>query len=72
MDNSKISLNTKLEVAIEILSAKIAKTSREGYTTDDEEMKKLLSEREELYSGNEKILDKIIKIYGPEIKNAIS
>ena len=68
MSNSEMSLNTRLEVALEILSAKIASASKQGLTTEDDEMKLLLEEREKLYSGDEKILDKIIDIYGPEIK----
>ena len=63
-----MSLNTKLEVALEILSAKIANTSKKGLSTQDEEMKALLEEREKLYSGDEEILKKIINVYGPEIK----
>lgn len=63
-----MSLNTKLEVALEVLSAKIANTSKKGYTVEDEEMKKLLEEREKMYLGDEKVIDKIIEIYGPEIK----
>lgn len=63
-----MSHNTKLEVALEILSAKIADTSKKGYSTKDEEIKILLKERDRLYSGDEEVIDKIIKIYGPEIK----
>ena len=63
-----MSLNTKLEVALEILSAKIANTSKKGLSTQDEEMTALLEEREKLYSGDEEILKKIINVYGPEIK----
>lgn len=69
MEDLKMSLNTKLEVAIEILSAKIAKTSREGFTVEDEKMKQLLDERKKLYACDEKTLEKIINVYGPEIKN---
>lgn len=63
-----MSLNTKLEVALEVLSAKIANTSKKGYTVEDEELKILLEEREKMYLGDEKVIDKIIEIYGPEIK----
>ncbi len=63
-----MSLNTKLEVALEILAAKIAKTSKSGLSTNDKEMQELIKEREKLYSGDEKILDKIIEVYGKEIK----
>lgn len=64
----EMSLNTKLEIAIEIISAKIASLSNAGYTIENEEMRVLLQERDELYTGNEEIIDKIISVYGPEIK----
>lgn len=63
-----INLNTKLEVAVEILAAKIAKCSREGYKIEDVEMQQLLYEREEMYKGNKNIIEKIITEYGEEIK----
>ena len=62
MKNLSMSLNTKLEVAIEILSAKIANVSNAGYTTDDDEMKILIDERNKMYAGDEKVIDKIIEI----------
>ena len=65
---SYMNLNTKLEVAVEILAAKIAKTSREGYTVEDKEIQTLLNEREEMYKGNNIIIDKMINEYGKEIK----
>ena len=68
MKDLYISLNTKLEVAVEILAAKIAMISNEGYTSKDEEMKKLLKEREEMYKGNIEIIEKIIKEYGAEVR----
>lgn len=60
--------NTKLEIAVEIMAAKIAKTSREGIKPNDKEMKKLLDEKVKMYQGNEEIIEKIINIYGEEIK----
>lgn len=68
MSIENMSLNTKLEVALEILAAKIAKTSKQGFTVDDIKMQNLLKERDSLYSGDEEILNKIIKEYGPEMK----
>lgn len=68
MKDLYISLNTKLEVAVEILAAKIAMISNEGYTSKDEEMQKLLKEREEMYKGNIEIIEKIIKEYGAEVR----
>lgn len=64
----EISQNTKLEIAVEIIAAKIAKCSREGYRIKDNEIRNLIKERDEMYKGNEEIIDKIIKIYGKEIK----
>ena len=61
--------NTKLEIAIEIMAAKIAKTSREATVPEDEKIKELLDERVRMYQGDEEIIEKIINIYGKEIKN---
>lgn len=63
-----ISQNTKLEIAVEIMAAKIAKTSKEGYQLDDERMQQLIKERNKMYIGNEDVIDKIINEYGPEIR----
>ncbi len=38
MSIENMSLNTKLEVALEILAAKITKTSKQGFTADDVKM----------------------------------
>lgn len=63
-----MSANTKLEIAVEIMAAKIAMYSNKGYKPEDEQMKKLIEEREEMYKGNNVVIDKIIIEYGPEIK----
>ena len=60
--------NTKLEIAIEIMSAKIAKTSRENIEEKDKKLKTLLEERSKMYKFDEKIIDKIINVYGKEMK----
>ncbi len=59
-----ISLNTKLEIAVEVIAAQIAKTSNEGYTIKDKKMQELIEERNQMYKGNENIINKIIKKYG--------
>ena len=65
-----MSPNTKLEIAVEILAAKIAKESRESeYNLNEPKITELLKERDEMYKGNVDIINKIIKEYGPEIKN---
>lgn len=61
-----MNVNTKLEIAVEIMAAKIAKTAREEKNQDSEEIKRLLKERTEMYQGNEEIIDKIIEKYGEE------
>ena len=68
IDLKKMSENTKLEVALEILSSKIANMSKQGYTIENKEMKNLLEERTQMYKENQKIIEKIIREYGPEIK----
>lgn len=67
-----MSLNTKLEIALEIMSTKIAEMAKKGINVEDEEMKILLEEREKMYQNDEKVIDKIIEIYGKEIKNVES
>lgn len=68
MDINKMSKNTKLEVALEIIASKIASVSKKGISVESEEMQHLLQERQEMYNGNEGTIDKIITEYGPEIK----
>ncbi len=59
--------NTKLEVALEILDAKIGQAFKQK-ENNKEEYEKLLQERKKLYKGDKEILNKIIDVYGPEIK----
>ena len=58
--------NTKLEIAVEIRAAKIAKTSRED--NSEEKLKELLKEKTKMYQGDKEIIEKIINVYGKEIK----
>lgn len=58
--------HTKLDVAIEIMALKVAKVLQEN--SSQKEINDILKERDEMYSGNMEIIEKIIKIYGPEIK----
>lgn len=60
--------NTKLEIAVEIMATKIAKSAREEI--DSKEMQRLLNERKKMYQGDKEIIDKIIEIYGEEIRNS--
>ena len=52
--------NTKLEIAVEIMAAKIAKTSRED--NSEEKLKELLKEKTKMYQGDKEIIEKIIHL----------
>ncbi len=58
--------NTKLEVAVEIMASKIARATREG--ASDEEIKRLMEEREKMYRCDMSVIDKIINVYGKELR----
>lgn len=60
--------NTKLEIAVEIMAAKIAKTSRENSIDKDEKIAKLMEEKIRMYQCDKEVIEKIINIYGKEIK----
>lgn len=64
MDN-----NEKLELAVDIMSSVIASAINSGYDAGSDLMKMLVYEREQMYSQNEKVIDKIINVYGKELKN---
>ena len=60
--------NTKLEVAIEIMASKIAKAAQKGYDVDSKEMRELREEKEKMYKCDKEIIDKIINVYGKELR----
>lgn len=60
--------NIKLEVAIEIMASKIAQMNRDGYDINSDEMKQLLEEKKKLYECDMETIDKIINVYGKELK----
>ena len=60
--------NIKLEVAIEIMASKIAQMNSDGYDINSDEMKQLLEEKKKLYECDMEIIDKIINIYGKQLK----
>ena len=62
-------LNTKLEIAVEILATKISNTLEKGYSEDSSEIRELIKERDEMYKGNLSIIEKIITKYAEDIKN---
>ena len=65
----------KMDVAIELLADKISKTTRKFELTNEleyqNELDNLIIERDKIYSGDINIIDKVINIYGAELKNDI-
>lgn len=60
--------NTKIEVAREIMNAMIAKHCKNGYSTENKALMKLLDDEKEMNKFNFKVIDKIIDVYGPMLK----
>lgn len=65
----------KMDVAIELLADKISKTTRKFELTNEleyqNELDNLIIERDKIYSGDINVIDKVINIYGEELKNDI-
>lgn len=57
--------NVKLDVAIEIISTKIAMAMGKK---DNDELKRLLEEREKLYLGDWNIINKVLNDYSEDVK----
>ena len=60
--------NVRLEVALEILAMKIALIVN---SDNIQELNKLLSEQEKVYNYDEKVIDKVLNVYGCEIKKLL-
>lgn len=60
--------NVKFEVASEILAMKIAIATS---SSNKEELKKLLNEQNKLYIYDEKVINKVLDVYGSEIKKMV-
>lgn len=57
--------NVKLDIAIEIMSTKIANAMNNGAR---KEVEQLLEERRQLYLGNWDIINKILEVYSKDVK----
>lgn len=57
--------NVKLDIAIEIMSTKIAIAMNSG---NKQEIDKLLDERKQMYLGNWDIINKILEVYSKDVK----
>lgn len=71
MEIKEFENNLTLEIAVEILASKISKVMNQGFNIEDEELKRLMKEREKMYSGDKEVIEKIINVYGKEIKENI-
>ena len=60
--------NVKLDIAIEIMSTKIANAMNLGTR---QEVEQLLQERKQLYLGNWDIINKILNIYSKDVKRGV-
>lgn len=60
--------NVKLEVALEILAMKIALSIS---SNNIKKINKLLIEQRKIYNYDEKIIDKVLNVYGNEIKSLL-
>lgn len=63
----------KMDVAIELMAEKISKTTKQYAKTNNLEYKNeldnLMMERDNIYNGDIKTIDKVIDVYGKELKN---
>ncbi len=63
--------NIMLELAKEIMARKIAMACKDGFKPDDEIVNNLLAEEREMNRFNTTVIDKIINVYGKEIKDGV-
>ena len=63
--------NLKLELAKEVLARKIALRCKDGLNEADTELMNLLEEEKEMNKFNTFVIDKIINVYGKEVKGDI-
>ena len=60
--------NTKIELSREIMNAMIGRACKKGYNKNDPIIQTLLKEEKEMNKFNFDVIDKIIEIYGPIVK----
>ena len=59
---------TKIELANEIMIAMIGKVCRNNVDKDSKIYKNIMKERDEMRKFNFEVIDKIISVYGPMVK----
>lgn len=70
MKNNSTSDYVKLEVAREILNTMIGYHGRKGYDTNNKDLIQVLADEKTLATLDMKEIDKIIKKYGPILKDS--
>ena len=70
MKNNSTSDYVKVEVAREILNAMIGYHGRKGYDTNNKDLIQVLADEKTLATLDMKEIDKIIKKYGPILKDS--
>ena len=60
--------NTKIELSREIMNAMIGRACKDGYDKNNPVIKTLLEEEKEMNNFNFEVIDRIINIYGPMVK----
>ena len=70
MKNNSTSDYVKLEVAREILNIMIGYHGRKGYDTNNKDLIQVLADEKTLATLDMKEIDKIIKKYGPILKDS--
>ena len=62
----------KMEIALDIISSKIVNTLKSGCDVNGAMFNNLLLEKEQVYAFNETVIDKVITVYGKELKNRLN
>lgn len=60
--------NTKIELSREIMNAMIGRACKNGFNKNDKVIQTLLEEEREMNNFNFEVIDRIISIYGPMVK----
>lgn len=60
--------NTKIEVAREVMNAMIARYGKNGYDKNNKILMTLLEDEKAMNNFDFAVIDKIIHVYGPMIK----
>ena len=59
---------TKIEIAREILNLMIAKAAQNGFDQSNKELMRFFALEKELKKFNMRIANRIIRVYGPQVK----